>query len=849
MDAIKAGTLSIILKPGGGKLVQLRWSTKTPFNIGSRQLTNELAGFLEEAPDKFDGVEVEFELAGGQPHHIRLKAPKSSPSNRPPLPSTTSAPPRQVGIVEWCNHDGGGIHPMNGSARLLFNRSDSTPGIEPAVAVTYIEASVNGRRTAVQIALLRNCEDKNIISQCGTNPSHDYWKPIATKYIRIRPPNQHYKWLQQRKKFLAGMEPSFWQAVYDGVFEDAAMLAFVPKDALSHILGRSFRGLVAASSEDQRQWLLARRGYLQYLPDSVWQDLDAALCSDQEIGAYVPRDVRLSRLISCGSNTDELLPKLLESSQAEAIFNPTTWAYLRTHARILPKMRSDKLANSLVLAAAMSVYPEIAEHIPESVFNGNETVSQIAQLARAAIQPRPLLYGRTAFSTLTPEDVILGASYSDGAFDQQLAVLLLREQWQWSNVDMLLSKAGGSFSANFKVRALQPRIAELAFPKCHRIVRGEACGRPRDLNANALVGLPSWSVSAVKSLYRRRSEELAEDWEDNTTRYDVKSNLYFRSHHKSQDKSFGMRGFLVDVDAEIERNTTIQIPGIIFHDTSDSDASWTFIGQLEPTALPSKTSRKQRVSPFFFALPEQNYISLRQCFRNGADQIVKFISQVRRAATCEATPCNPIVPIICGDDWTPTSEVTEREAAILESFSLARAESTKWHNQAQPLSVVVWLGLTRLVFDLRSSGASKEFVAAVIKEADALCSSLWFPVPLARLGAETLLAKWIRAVLQPLNEFWSEIACPSCGLSGKNIVIKPTNLSDDGALTGSLSCECGSEYDAATLLTHCHRSTCGPFPLIIGKNNICRECRGLICTNAKNGFVCRACKRNCPCGR
>lgn len=68
------------------------------------------------------------------------------------------------------------------------------------------------------------------------------------------------------------------------------------------------------------------------------------------------------------------------------------------------------------------------------------------------------------FSSLSPEDLYLGACYygKDKVASQALANL---SKWDYESLTSALSVNGNHRSLNnFKVRGLQPRIAELAFP-------------------------------------------------------------------------------------------------------------------------------------------------------------------------------------------------------------------------------------------------------------------------------------------------------------------------------------------------------------------------------------------------
>jgi hypothetical protein len=167
--------------------------------------------------------------------------------------------------------------------------------------------------------------------------------------------------------------------------------------------------------------------------------------------------------------------------------------------------------------------------------------------------------------------------------------------------------------------------------------------------------------------------------------------------------------------------------------------------------------------------------------------------------------------------------------------------------------VALWEALTKTTLDA-CSRCDRDSVDSYLALATQLLENRALPVRLPRAGGTPLLCSWIEQVLRPLNKHWDKIKCPSCGARGSepgSIKLSTTRMTSDGTIYGQLTCnQCRFVRDGATLLAHCY--SCSHYPLIIGKNPICRTktCKRLVCEWVdQEGARCKCCKEGCVGGQ
>jgi hypothetical protein len=227
----------------------------------------------------------------------------------------------------------------------------------------------------------------------------------------------------------------------------------------------------------------------------------------------------------------------------------------------------------------------------------------VAYLRYVASAP-PELAGVTRYSSLSSEDVFLGACYYQ-AFHRSKdgpASATLRRQWQWDygSLEASLRSADDGWNTHqlnsFKVCGLQPRIAELAFSQIFtRLHRTNDSSGLRDLNLEYVRQLTApWRLDAQPAPPQA-------DWESQDKRqYDVKCNLFLRRNLflHDQRKKVGLRGLFIIQSKVVAQS----FPGFIFTDSEDDACSWVYVGEYEPA--PGIEQVGERVLPFWFQLPD-----------------------------------------------------------------------------------------------------------------------------------------------------------------------------------------------------------------------------------------------------
>ncbi|MFO0807587.1 MAG: hypothetical protein U0746_03105 [Gemmataceae bacterium] len=470
-------------------------------------------------------------------------------------------------------------------------------------------------------------------------------------------------------------------------------------------------------------------------------------------------------------------------------------------------------------------YDEARAHLNTLPESNASAIAAVTQYLRYVTDNTFDAAGETAFQTLSPDDLFLGACYYD---DGPALPILSRQSPRWDYSSVVRSLQGQDERRSrpldsFKVRGLQPRVAELAFRDIFLRLHGaEAARMLRDLNADHVARLARpWSLDSRPTL-------PSADWEDGRgNRYDVKCNVFYRS---SREK-LGLRGFLIDVHHATDPRCIF--PGFVITETADQGCRWVYIGNYQPTeSVAGRT--KGRVLPFCFRLPEA----------------ARFTPQA------EVTDVEPGMHLLQCDalrvGWQlaarrhapPKSRQPTGVEALLDKLVEACART----NATAPLEIVIWRSLTDITVEACST-QSRETIAAFLDCADRLLSSRAFPVRLPRIDGSPILSHWIDQVLRPVIEHWSLIVCPECGTAaaqGNQITVTDMRMTSEGTIHGRMSCRrCGGDAPGVTLLTHCHK--CWHYPLVIGKNVMCRRCKGLVCNwlEPESKRPCGCCKTTC----
>jgi hypothetical protein len=442
---------------------------------------------------------------------------------------------------------------------------------------------------------------------------------------------------------------------------------------------------------------------------------------------------------------------------------------------------------------------------------------------RYVLREEPDLSGVTAYQRLTADDLFLGACYYEGV---AAATLQRQSQWEYPSLERALraaTKDGDKYLNDFKVRGLQPRIAELAFR--------EVVGRLR--GADAAQGLCDLNAVLVASVAARAPAEVrrllpSADWADGDgRRYDVKCNLFY----PSKEAKVGLRGFLIELNQPSDRHCSY--PAFVFTNKTNESCRWVYVGEYRPDAA-AKDHAKARVLPFCCRLPDEvrfvlpsTKSDLEAGMRLLSDRFLRLGWQL--AVGLAAVPRQ--------------EAITTAESFLDDVVALCVREGG-----GTRLEHVIWRALTKVTLDA-CSRCDRGVVSAFLKLAEKLIAGRAFPVRLPRIEGKPILNLWIDHVLKRLIEHWNLIRCPACGGSSTRpgtIRLGVTHMTSEGTVYGRMTCGlCGHVADDVTLLTNCYK--CRHYPLIIGKNRLCAGCKGLTCEwpHQDTGTTCGCCKRFC----
>lgn len=326
----------------------------------------------------------------------------------------------------------------------------------------------------------------------------------------------------------------------------------------------------------------------------------------------------------------------------------------------------------------------------------------------------------------------------------------------------------------FLTRGAQPRIAEIVFgTEIAPSVFGTGSSQT-DLNIAAL---------------EQGSHLPADDWEVDGVLYDVKSNIFYRS-----GPPLGLRGIAVRAS-----DSNSKLIGICFSRSSSTSATWSLLGECDEHLAKQCDGR---IPWYYFRQP---VISL------GVEDA--HLSEMRHWLSV----LRPVMPAEILQEWEDSVEAAH--------LALEYGKHPEYQGR-------IVQELLEKVIDERSRGNDAKSVRTLLGTLVKRFASRGFCLPLARVGGEALVSKWVRLVLLPLNEHWSEISCPMCGL---NAGVKPMRITHQGTVDGLFSC-C---HVRVRLITHCR--VCGCYPLIAGANPRCSICKGLKCTAHHQDKTCGSC--------
>jgi hypothetical protein len=456
-----------------------------------------------------------------------------------------------------------------------------------------------------------------------------------------------------------------------------------------------------------------------------------------------------------------------------------------------------------------------AEHSP---------LAGVVAYLRYVLREEPDLSGVTAYRSLTPDDLLLGAYYYEGG---AAPTLQRRSHWEYLSLERSLRGAAKDGNAkylnDFKVRGLQPRIAELAFREVVCRLRGEDAARALcDLNAERVASIaPPRTLASLPPL-------PSADWADEDgRRYDVKCNLFY----PSKEAKVGLLGFLIELKQPSDRHCSY--PAFVFTNKTNDSCRWVYVGEYRPGAA-TKDHAKDRILPFYCRLPDEVRFVLPNT-KNDLDAGMRLLrDRFLRLGWQLAVGLRAVPP---------------QEATITaESFLDDVVERCVRWGGGTCLEHAIWRALTETTLDA-CSRYDRAAVCASLKFAEELIGSRALPVRLPRIEGKPILSRWIDDVLKPLVEHWSLIRCPACGISPTRpgtIRLGVTGMTSEGTIYGGMTCEqCGHVADGVTLLTHCYE--CNHYPLIIGKNRLCEGCKGLVCKwrQQDTGPACECCKIGC----
>jgi len=543
----------------------------------------------------------------------------------------------------------------------------------------------------------------------------------------------------------------------------------------------------------------------------------------------------------------ELLDQGLPAEQAAKV----DIERVRLNLSLIGERSAEQRANSPALAAAVLSDPALIDTIGEGCKPTTllAAIRPIAEWAANHAKVLSDLSGTTSYTDLSAEDYYLAACYcpEDSELERDLVGRLRKlnrkEEWALENLQKVLP-AGQLFST-FLVR-LQPRIAEREFGRVAKLLFGTKS--PVDLNLRKLKANATWAM---------RKDWPAEDWEIPETghKYDVKSNLYFRS----QRDKVGLRGLFVNA---VDVQAGERIAAFIFDDTDtgNSHCHWHFLGFLSKRRPQEwANDRHRRMAPFYFELPPGRRFDAGnlQCSAENARlvaQLARLILPdnsrpiIAHLDSSDWRTCDPLIfPLYLGqplEDPNDSQKLVESE--VCEEFKRLEGEGDKPAPER-----VLFEAATRGLFRLRNSGNSDTEVRGFLEAISNLSMSHWFPAALGELGLyplqRSLLQRWVDDVLLRLNVCWDKIACPHCRRTTITS-LEPSRMDSEGSIYGRIKCKCGNApTDELTILTHCWK--CGHYPLLIGTHRTCDSCQGLKCEwPATGGHPCGSCKHGCYAG-
>lgn len=435
------------------------------------------------------------------------------------------------------------------------------------------------------------------------------------------------------------------------------------------------------------------------------------------------------------------------------------------------------------------------------------------------------LSGTTEYSSLSEKDLFLGACYYGGGAstsspvaNQVQSILEHQENWDYRSLENALTRSGDPrLLPDFKVRGLQPRIAELAFREIYSRLHGDDAGSGLcDLNLACIDSHPPpWKLDL-------RQQLPGADWMNtNGQLYDVKCNLFYSSKQPKE----GLRGYVIK-RSELQQHS---FPGFVFTRTNNKSCSWTYIGDYQPSVMTSDAGT--RVLPFCFRLPD--------CARH-IEPLKETISYVENYFLNQPAIYYGWKLATGLSSGSPQIEPDSSKSLLFEFIDRCITETAD-----SLFEYAVWKTLTETTFDAygkHSTAIIKEYLDDVKQ----IISSQAFPVHFPRINGIPLLNRWIDDVLIRLIDNYSDIRCTRCDsqVAGSHrIQLTITRMTTGGAIEGQVVCTNCNTLKDATLLTHCYK--CRHYPLIIGKNSLC-ECGGLICTFTDElGHQCKSCRRNC----
>lgn len=565
-----------------------------------------------------------------------------------------------------------------------------------------------------------------------------------------------------------------------------------------------------------------------------WDLLDQAWfkCLEQ-LSILIVKDC-LTELLSDpnGSSADKQIELVLDSllplpHTYPHIRNEAIHGFLRNRDRVHNRLLNrPNLNHPLVITHISYLFSKNCDDRAEALLRkvSDDDSSLVSELARylkwVQHNQHPDICGQFDFANLSPEDVYLGACYGKCNSEH----LEGQKDWRYKTVvGRLTEQVDGCQAANtFKVKALQPRIAEKVFFDIYERVHGsEAAKELTYKNLEALDDTPSpWTL-------HQQPDFPSYDWECRAgVKFDVKSNLWYRS---SRQKT-GISGFLINLN---KRNKADHFPGIVFTNTSDDSCCWCYVGDYHPEAGPIDQGAG-RVLPFVFRLPVDDF-------------------HFQPRPLCDLTPgAHLLFPIELRRSWAIASRIAV--ASLQEEGVIGRLYDRFIHHCSRLykdlfLECAIWKALTKTTLDACCERDS-EHVCQFLQSVTEFVRDPAFPVKYPVLFGKSILEQWIATVLTPLCRNWHQIRCARCPESEsgqRSIQVQNIKVTGEGTVEGTVSCrECTWKRDTATIITHCHN--CNHYPLVIGKNVVCRQCNGLICdwrTNHTDNR-CDCCKRNCP---